>query len=162
MPDEPVLPELARSLRALGDVRDAASETAHAAVFTPLLDARARAARAGLGDAMSEFRGQALAARIVARAGDAARAVESNPAHARARAARARELLDPLRAELEKLDALGVAAQRSASEPDGDAWVTQLAHVFRIADVACGQLARLLAEPAAVPEPRGWLGRLGR
>lgn len=175
MPETVILPELARSLRAFGAARDPASEAAHAAVFTPLLDARARAAMSGLDGALSAFRGQPLAARIVARSLDAARVGETDPARARARAARAREAVEPLRVELEKLDALAAKVQeregdsaRSPARTDETEsarchkWLVQLGHVFRVADDACRALARLLAEPIAPPQPPRWLGPFGR
>jgi hypothetical protein len=165
MPDEASLPELARSLRALGCAQGPAGESAHAAVFGPLLDARARAAAGGLDEALTSFRGQVLAARIVSRATDAARADAPDAAHARARAARAREALEPLRDALHALDALVPAHPAdvsAASSPAVTAWMAQLARVFRAADEACGALARVLAEHDEIPVQRGWLGRFGR
>jgi hypothetical protein len=161
MPDELRLPELARSLRALGAVHGAAAESAHAVVFVPLLDARRIAETGGLTSAVAAFRGQSLGARIVARAADAARAGIVDPARARARAARAREALEPLRVALGLLDAAAPAADRAASAPDAQAWLAQLTRVFRYADDACTALTRVLAEPVEA-EPRGWMGRLGR
>lgn len=163
MPDDVHLPELARSLRALGAVRGAAAEAAHAAVFGPLLDARVLAATDGLVGALSAFRGHALGARIVARAADAAREGELDPARARARAARAREAVEPLRAELRALDAIAPASAGTLTptSPEVLAWLQQLTRVFRSADLACAALARMLGEPVGAP-PRGWLGRLRR
>lgn len=157
MPDEAGVPELARSLRMMGAARGAAAEAAHAAVFGPLLDARARAEVGGLDSALVVFRGQALAARIMARATEAARANEIDAARARARAARAREVLESLRDALHTLDAL-----IPARATDAAAWTAQLARVFRIADDACVELVQVLAERDAVPARRGWLGRFGR
>jgi len=166
MPEEAHLPELARSLRALGAARGAAAEAAHAAVFGPLLDARALAATRGLDGAVTVFRGQALAARIVARAADAARAEQVDAARGRARVARAREALEPLRDALHALDAvapvLTADAGISASSPAAAAWMTQLTRVFHLADEACVSLARVLAERDVAPVRRGWLGRFGR
>lgn len=163
MPDDVHLPELARSLRALGAVHGAAAEAAHAAVFGPLLDARILAAADGFGGALSAFCGHALGARIVARAGDAAREGELDTAQARARVARAREAVEPLRAELRALDAIAPASTEalSPSSPQALAWLQQLTRAFRSADVACAALARVLGEPVS-GAPRGWLGRLGR
>jgi hypothetical protein len=161
MPDPRILPELARSLRAFGAPRDAAAEAAHSAIFSPLLDARARA---GLGDvevALSALRGEALAVRIEARVVEAAAAGQPDPARARARAARATELLEPLRAALVTLDALATHARggTTGSEP-WQSWISQLRRVFASADDACRALARLLAEPAGAPKPsRRWFGR---
>lgn len=157
MPEESALPELARSLRTLGAAHGAAAESAHAAVFGPLLDARARAAVSGLDGALAAFRGQALAARIMSRAAEAARASEADAARARARVARARDALEPLRDALHVLDALA-----SPETPGAAAWTTQLARVFRIADEACVALARVLGEHEEVVVRHGWLGRFGR
>ena len=161
MPDPRLLPELARSLRAFGAPRDDAGEAAHAAIFSPLLDARARA---GLGDvdaALSALRGEALAVRIEARVADTAAAGQRDAARARARAARGAELLEPLRAELVSLDALAVTARGGTTESEGwRAWVAQLRRVFSSADDACRALARLLAEPAgAATAGRRWFRR---
>ena len=156
-----VLPELARSLRAFGAARGVTGEAAHAAIFGPLLDARARA---GLGDvetALSALRGEALAVRIVARAAEAASAGQADPAHARARSARAGELIEPLRAELARLDLLAAAARGSSTGSDEwRTWVAQLRRVFASADDACRALDRLLAEtpPDATPARR-WFRR---
>jgi hypothetical protein len=163
MPEPLLLPELARSLRVFGAPRDAASEAAHSAVFTPLLDARARAATGDVEVALSALRGEALAVRIEARVADAAEAGEGDPARARARGARARELLEPLRTELRALDALAVTARGvNPTSPSWDAWVAQLRRVFASADDACRALARLLAEPASPPAARRWFGRSGK
>lgn len=157
-----VLPELARSLRLFGAPRDPASEAAHGAIFTPLLDARARAATSDVHAALATFRGEALAARITARVADAAQAGISDAPYARARSARARELLDPLRAELRALDLLAAKAGDGEWEP----WVDQLRRVFATADEGCRALARLLQEsPTPVPTPRGrgrWFGIGGK
>lgn len=165
MPEEARLPELARSLRALGAAHGAAAESAHAAVFGPLLDARALAAARGVDGACAVFRGQALAARIVARAADAAREGEVDPARARARVAQAREALEPLRNALYALDTLAPALLESAertSSPAATAWTEQLARTFRVADDACVALTRVLAQHEEVAVRRTWLGRFGR
>jgi hypothetical protein len=161
MPEPILLPELARSLRAFGAPRDAAGEAAHSAIFGPLLDARARA---GLGDveaALSALRGETLAVRIAARAAEAASTGQVDPAHARARSARAGELIDPLRAELSRLDALAPSARGSSTDSEGwRAWIDQLRRVFAAADDACRGLTRLLSEPAADVQPaRRWFRR---
>jgi hypothetical protein len=161
MPDQVLLPELGRSLRTFGAPRDAAGEAAHTAIFTPLLDARARA---GLGDveaALSALRGEALAVRIEARVADAAAAGQADPARGRARAARAAELVEPLRTALESLDNLAAKARGGTTEaPAWSEWVAQLRRVFAAADDACRALARLLSEPAHAAEPaRRWFGR---
>jgi hypothetical protein len=161
MPEPFLLPELARSLRTFGAPHGEAGEAAHAAIFGPLLDARARA---GLGDveaALSALRGEMLAVRIAARATEAASAGQSDAAHARARAARAAELIDPLRLELSRLDTLAGAARGGTVESERfDAWVAQLRRVFACADDACRRLTRLLAEaPPAAKPARRWFRR---
>jgi hypothetical protein len=161
MPEPILLPELARSLRAFGAPHGAAGEAAHSAVFGPLLDARARA---GLGDveaALSALRGETLAVRIAARAAEVASIGQTDPAHARARSARAGELIEPLRAELSRLDALAASARGGSTESEGwSAWVAQLRRVFASADDACRGLSRLLSEmPADVKPARRWFRR---
>lgn len=161
MPDPLVLPELARSLRTFGATRDPAGDAAHAAIFSPLLDARARAEPGGADMALSALRGEVLAARIGARVAAAAGAGQRDAAAARARAARAGELIEPLRAELLALDLLANEA-RGATNGGGacQAWIAQLRRVFALADDACGALARLLREPAAAAEPTPrWFAR---
>ena len=159
MPDFLVLPELARSLRTFGATRDPAGDAAHAAIFSPLLDARARATLGDAEVALSALRGEVLAARIGSRVAAAAGAGQRDAAAARARAARAGELIEPLRAELLALDLLALdllaSATRAATNHDGgwQAWIAQLRRVFALADDACGALARLLGEPAAAAEP---------
>jgi hypothetical protein len=167
MPDRPpgavFLPELARSLRALGAPHDAAEEAAHAAIFAPLLDARARATTGDVEVALAALRGEALAVRIEARVTEAARSGETDPARARARAARARELLAPMRHEMQALDALAVPARaEGATSESWQAWVAQLRRVFAGADDACRGLARLLSDPVSSPSTRRWFGGEGR
>ena len=161
MPEPVLLPELARSLRTFGAPRGAGGEAAHSAVFGPLLDARARA---GLGDvesALSALRGETLAVRIAARAAEAASAGQTDAAHGRARGARASELVEPLRAELSRLDTLAAGARgRSVESEEWRAWITQLRRVFAAADDACRALDRLLSEAPTDPKPaRRWFGR---
>jgi hypothetical protein len=157
MPENPLLPELARSLRSFGVPRDASSEAAHQAVFTPLLHARASAAASDADGALAALRGSALSARIEAGAVDAAVAGVTDPARARARAARAEEIVEPLRAALLGLDE--AAAGASAGTPAWDAWVGQLRRVFAAADAACQQLARLLSTHDDEPPHRRWFER---
>lgn len=161
MPDEQLLPELARSLRALGAPRNATGEAAHAAIFSPLLDARARAGTGDVETALWAFRGEALAIRIEARVADAAKAYGSDAAEARARAARATELVEPLRAELLVLDRLAAAARGAApGSADWHAWVAHLRRVFGVADESCAALAQLLADSRAeTGASRRWFGR---
>ena len=181
MPEPVLLPELARSLRAFGAPRDAAADAANAAIFTPLLDARARA---GLGDveaalsalrgealavrlqsrvveaALSALRGEALAVRLQSRVAEAAAVGQREPAAARARSARAAELLEPVLAELASLDRLAVKARGSTTDaPAWQEWVAQLRRVFASADDACRALAALLAEPVETQRSRHWFGR---
>jgi hypothetical protein len=164
MPEEARLPELARSLRTFGAAHGAAAEAAHAAIFGPLLDARAIAATRGFDGAVTVFRGQALAARIVARAAEAAREGEADAARARARVARAREALEPLRDALRVLDTLlpSPVAGDAESAAIAAAWTAHLARTFRIADEACVVLTRVLATRDDVVVRRRWFGRFGR
>jgi hypothetical protein len=157
MPDTPVLPELTRSLRSFGAQRDAAGEAAHAAIFRPLLDARARAADAPLDTVLAAFRGDALSARIEAQAVDAAVQGVDQPAHVRALTAQTSELIEPLRTALLALDGASVAARADSAGWDG--WVAQLKRVFTIADVACQALARLLANQNEKPSTPRWFER---
>jgi hypothetical protein len=165
MPEEARLPELARSLRTFGAVHGAAAEAAHAAIFGPLLDARAVAATREFEGVMAVFRGQVLAARIVARAAEAAREGGADAARGRARVARAREVLEPLCDALRALDTL---RPTPVADVDADAvsatagWTKHLARTFRIADEACVALTRVLAEHEEVVGRRGWFGRFGR
>ena len=161
MPEQVLLPELARSLRAFGAPRDAAADAANAAIFTPLLDARARA---GLGDveaALSALRGEALAVKLRSRVAEAAAVGQREPAAARARSARAAEMLEPLLAELASLDRAAATARGSSTDaPAWQKWVAQLRRVFASADDACRALATLLAESHESRKPaRGWFGR---
>jgi hypothetical protein len=163
--DAPLLPELVRSLRSLGRPADAAAQAAHAAVFAPLLDARARATRGDAADALAAFRGATLAARIESLARAAATNGQSDPARGRARVAGTREELEPLRGELAQLDALASAAGRDGPRSEAwRRWLDQLHRVFTAADAACDAIARLLAERTETPaSPRGWFrGREGR
>lgn len=156
----PTLPELARSLRSLGAPRDAASESAHAAIFPPLLDARARAVGSSVDAVLSALRGDALSARIEAAAVDAALQGIAQPAVSRALTAQTSELMEPLRADLLTLDAFADAAR--VDDAGWNAWVAQLRRVFFTADVACQSLASLLAtRDAQVPVPR-WYERTPR
>lgn len=159
----PLLPELARSLRTLGRPDDAA-EAAHAVVFAPLLDARARAGRGDAADAIAALRGAALAARIESLARAAAAVGQVEAARTRARGAAARDVLEPLRAELAALDARAPEALRGgADSPAWAAWVAQLRRVFAAADVACDGLAAVLSERVEGPPEgrRRWFGPRG-
>jgi hypothetical protein len=159
--ERPLLPELTRSLRTLGRPDDAGTDAAHAVVFGPLLDARARAGRGEAADAVAALRGAALAARIESLARTAATSGEGEAARARARWAAAREVLEPLRAELATLDGVAADALRGgAGSPEWGRWTAQLRRVFAAADVACHALAPVLGAPrgVAAPRPRRWFG----
>jgi len=160
MPEAPLLPELARSLRSLGAQRDAATDAAHDAIFLPLLDARASAAGADKETVLAALRGDALATRIEARAVDAAVQGIGQPALARALTAQTSELISPLRAALLALD---VKAESGKSDGAAwDAWVAQLRAVFATADVACQALAKLLASRDTRTAAPGWFERHSR
>ena len=160
MPETRRLPELARSLRSLGEQRDAATEAAHSAIFVPLLDARACAAGASTDVVLAAHRGDALSARIEAQSVDAAVHGVEQPARVRALTAQAGELIEPLRAELLALDVLAPAARDDAA--GWEAWVVQLRRVFASADVACQALARMLADREARAAAPRWFERSSR
>jgi hypothetical protein len=159
MPDAE-LPELARSLRSLGAARDAAAQAAHDAIFAPLIAARVRASRAEGRDVVHAFHGASLGEQIERAVTAAATLGTTHPAMARARSARARDVLAPLRSALVTLDERAPDAATSApgSEP-WHAWVESLRRAFAAADDACTHLARVLAEPPRERDERGWLGR---
>jgi hypothetical protein len=160
MPDAPLLPELARSLRSLGAQRDPAAEAAHAAIFLPLLDARARATGASKESVLAALHGDALAARIEAQAMDAAVQGVDQPALARALSAQSAELIEPLRQSLLALDR---AAEPALADDAGwDAWVAKLRTVFYTADVACQALAKLLATRQTRTTAQRWFERTQR
>jgi hypothetical protein len=159
MPESPLLPELARSLRELGTPRDDAGDAAHAAIFTPLLHARASAEGSGAESALSALRGSALAARIGARAVDAAHEGIADPAAARARMAEAEEIIEPLREALLALDA--AAAGALSGTAGWEEWIARLRLVFEKADVSCSRLADLLRRPSDVVVRSRWFGRQG-
>jgi hypothetical protein len=159
MPDGE-LPELARSLRSLGAARDEATQAAHDAIFPPLIAARVRASRAEGRDIVHAFNGASLGEQIERAVTAAATLGTIQPSMARARSARAKDLLGPLQAAFARLDeqGRGAAAASPGSEP-WETWVESLKRAFAVADEVCGQLARVLAEPPAEPEERGWFGR---
>jgi hypothetical protein len=160
MPERLLLPELARSLRSLGAPRDAAGDAAHDAIFAPLLDARARAELGDVEAALSALRGAPLGTRIAARVAQVAAMGEPDPARARARTARASELIETLLEELAALDALAAPARGGeVDSPAWRTWVAQLRRVFTSADDACRAFARLLAEPSShAKTARRWFG----
>ena len=159
MPDAE-LPELARSLRSLGAARDPATQAAHDAIFPPLIAARVRASRAEGRDVIHAFNGAALSEQIERAVTEVATLGTTHPSVARARSARAKDLLGPLQAAFARLDEQGRAAAAAVpgSEP-WESWVESLKRAFGAADEVCGQLARVLEEPAAEPEKRGWFRR---
>ena len=156
------LPELGRSLRALGSVRDACEERAHAAVFGPLLEARAQAASAGSqAELIKALNGRALVARIDRLVVEAARAGTKDEPSARARIAHARELLEPLVAALGAVDREAEVVNPSIRMEEYSSFVSRVADVFSAADVACGRLSALLASgatTAARSGKPGWRG----
>lgn len=160
MPDGPVLPELARSLRSLGAQRNAAAEASHAAIFRPLLDARARASGATTDVVLSTLRGDALSARIEANAVDAAVVGIDQPSRIRALTAQTSELIEPLRSALLVLDGLSGGARDSSA--GWDSWVVQLRRVFVAADVACQALTLLLQSRPPQISSGSWFGRMSR
>ena len=159
MPDGE-LPELARSLRSLGAARDPATQAAHDAIFPPLIAARVRASRAEGRDVVHAFNGASLGEQIERAVTAAATLGTTQPSVARARSARAKDLLAPLLAAFAQLDEQGreAAGASPGSEP-WEAWVDALKRAFVAADEVCGQLARVLAEPPTEPEERSWFGR---
>jgi hypothetical protein len=160
MPDARELPELARSLRSLGAAGDDSAEAAHGAIFLPLLEARTRATGAPVDEILCALRGDALSARIEALAVDAAVQGIDELALARALTAQAGELMEPLRASLLELDAR--ASNAAVSAPAWDAWVAQLRRVFAAADVACRDLAHLVAIRATKAATPRWFERSPR
>ena len=159
MPERPLLPELARSLRTLGASADAASVAAQQAIFRPLLNARARAADASdVAAVLASFAGAAILAQVQLAAERAATSGVLDPRRARARSAAAFETIELLGDRLTRLDSL--AASVLDVGPHWDAWVAQLRLVFTSADEACSALALVITESAvARPDRRGWFAR---
>jgi hypothetical protein len=159
MPD-PSLPELARSLRSLGAARDPATEAAHDAIFAPLIAARVRAARAQGRDVVNSFHGATLLEAIERGVNTAAAVGTESSAVARARSARARDAIEPLRSALVSLDE-GAAAASASGEHSAEwsHWITALRRAFTAADEACGHLARVLAEPPRQEGNGRWFSR---
>ena len=157
MPERPPLPELGRSLRALGAPRDAAGDAAHSAIFLPLLEARTRAANASPAEVLGALRGNALSARIEANVVDAAVHAIEDPRRARALSAQTTELIAPLRAALLELDTLSSAARDD--DTAWEAWIAQLRRVFGAADDACQSLSRLLANRDDTAARTRWFER---
>ena len=159
MPD-PSLPELARSLRSLGAARDPASAAAHDAIFSPLIAARVRAARAEGRDVVHSFHGATLLEAIERGVSAAAAVGTESSADARARAAAARDTIEPLRTALVTLDERAAAASaRGTHSPEWAHWIAALRRAFAAADEACTQLARVLAEPPGREGNGRWFSR---
>jgi hypothetical protein len=159
MPD-PSLPELARSLRSLGAARDPATEAAHDAIFAPLIAARVRAARAEGRDVVNSFHGATLLEAIERGVSAAAAVGTDSSAVARARSARARDAIEPLRSALLALDEGAAAASASgAHSPEWSHWIAALRRAFNAADESCRHLARVLAEPPRREGNGRWFSR---
>jgi hypothetical protein len=159
MPDAPLLPELARSLRTLGASRTPCDQEAHDAIFGPLIDARSRAVDDSLDKALAALKGAPLFTRIeAASVGAVSKGVSSAP-RARALAALTREMLEPLGHALRQLDEAAAVARDS--EDGVGAWIDSLRLVFRRADHACEALARLIAQRNSIRSPAGWFSRKG-
>jgi len=162
MPDDASLPEMARSLRALGASRDRATESAHDAIFTPLLEARVRASRLSGRDVVGALRGATVAEQIERGVVSAAVEGVEQPAVARARASEARELIHTVRDALMALDDRATGARSAGpGTAEWDAWLAALRAVFAAADEACNHLARLLAVPPRVKERSRWFRSRG-
>jgi hypothetical protein len=161
--DELPLPELLRSLRTLGAVRDSAAQAAHDAIFAPLIAARLRASRAEGRDVVRSLHGATLLESIERASVAVATAGAMSPAMARARTAQARDLLDPLRDALAALDDRAAAALDADAESTAwRAWLDALRHAFAVADDACRPLARLLATPPDDSARLRWYDRRRR
>jgi hypothetical protein len=160
---ESELPELARSLRSLGAARDQATQAAHDAIFPPLIAARVRASRAEGRDVVHAFHGATLLEQIERAATAAACVGTTQSSVARARSARARDAIAPLRPAFALLDERGRQAESAStgSEP-WEAWIESLRRAFATADDVCGRLARVLAEPPAERDDGNWFVRLRR
>jgi hypothetical protein len=157
MPDAPLLPELGRSLRSLGAQHEPCAEASHAAIFVPLLDARARAADRSKEFMLASLKGSTLAGRIETLVAAAAVQGVEEPAAARAITAQSAELMEPLRRAFMELD--GAAQSALHSDAAWDDWVARLRAVFVSADVACQSLTKLLnARVAKGASPR-WYKR---
>lgn len=159
MPERPLLPELTRSLRALGADANEHATLAHHAVLQPLLDALAAAHHADESGVLDAFQGATLANAIVEATCEAAQRDTNTTAQARSRSARAEDTVAPVVAALHALDMLAPDARRDGgSSAAWEGWVEQLRAVFAAADRACGPLASLIGEREP-PIERRWRGR---
>jgi len=157
MPDAPLLPELGRSLRSLGAQHEPCAEASHAAIFVPLLDARARATDRSKEFMLASLKGSTLTARIEALVAAAAVQGLEQPALARAVSAQSTELMEPLRRALAELDRAASSALHS--DAAWDEWVARLRAVFVSADVACQSLTKLLEGRPTRSAPPSWFKR---
>jgi len=151
------LPELARSLRALGTQRDVAADAAHGAIFTPLLEARARAGTGSVDRALAALKGASLSSRIETLVIAAAVEGVVDPARVRALTAQAIELLDSLKKAFVDLDERAEAARTDST--GWDAWVDALRHVYAESDGACSALVALIASRDATRRSGSWFSR---
>ena len=157
MPDAPLLPELGRSLRSLGAQHEPCAEASHAAIFVPLLDARARATDRSKEFMLASLKGSTLATRIEVLVTAAAVQGLEQPALARAVSAQGTELMEPLRRALAELDKAASSALHS--DAAWEEWVTRLRAVFVSADVACQALTKLLENRPTRSVPAPWFKR---
>lgn len=158
MPERTLLPELTRSLRALGGDATEAAALAHQAVIAPLLDARTAAHDADESGVLDAFQGASLAKVIAEATFEAAKHGSNTTAQARSRVARAEDSIEPVVAALRTLDELAPAARREGGDSSAwEQWVDQLRVVFSAADRACGQVASLISEQEP-PVERRWRG----
>ena len=157
MPDAPLLPELGRSLRSLGAQHEPCAEASHAAIFVPLLDARARATDRSKEFVLASLKGSMLAGRIEALVAAAAVEGVQQPAVARSLTAQSGELMEPLRRAFAELDAAASSALHS--DAAWEAWVVRLRAVFVSADVACQAMAGLLATRQTRAAAPSWFKR---
>lgn len=160
MPDAPLLPELGRSLRSLGAQHEPCAEASHAAIFVPLLDARARATDRSKEFVLASLKGSTLTARIETLVAAAVIQGVAQPALARALSAQSAELMEPLRRALADLDR--AASTASHSDAAWEEWVRKLRAVFVSADVACQALAKLLETRPTPSAPPRWFKRTSK
>jgi hypothetical protein len=153
----PILPELTRSLRALGastgTIGGLDVTVAQVRYFQPLLEARRRAADAHeVAEVVRIFHGASLASRVTG----ALQALAREHAGGDARVRRATETLlveaiEPLRGAVQTLDDRAPSAAAGVT-PEWDAWVAALLAVYRCADDCWFAVERALAD-APIPEP---------
>ncbi|HEX5437905.1 MAG TPA: hypothetical protein VFW98_12145 [Gemmatimonadaceae bacterium] len=160
------LPELTRSLRALGS-RRAVAPPEHDRFFEPLLEARrvAEGARA-LDDVLTAFDAGALRSNMTRRLAEFAAA--RYPDDAPERRALEAELLDGAEALFRAFDALGNSANAVRSTAEGERfaawrqWTRVLTGVFEHADQCWLDLLVVLVDARRAPPNRKRRGRWGR